>query len=368
MGLEAPLLPRRCRHGAGVVLTPAKLNLFLEVEARRRDGFHDLTTLMIPIHWQDHLRVTSRAAGHTEDCLRVRGVAVPTGRDNLVRRAVDAIRKLRQVPPLDMELTKRLPIEAGLGGGSGNAAGTLVLVDELFDLGLPTTELQSIASGLGSDVPFFLGSGPAICRGRGEQVQEFAASGQPKLFGGDDPYFVVVTPSIGCSTPAIFGALSFPLTSPDGPISFQNTTFEDSSRWPEGIFNRLEAIAITSASGGTTSAPSDSGRLQRHVTGNPDRRKLGCVPSGAGVDSPGNITMSSVSNWLRQNASELWPSLLWPSVATDGARNWALTGSGSAFFVAARNFGDAQRFAARARTELGVGASVHRVFRPDRGC
>ncbi|MCA8962143.1 MAG: 4-(cytidine 5'-diphospho)-2-C-methyl-D-erythritol kinase, partial [Planctomycetes bacterium] len=134
---HAPLL-RRVRSGRGVVLTPAKLNLFLEVHSRRGDGFHELETLMVPLLWWDRIRVSIRDGGTTEpDRLVVRGIAVPTGSSNLIRRAADALRRHHPVPPLDIELDKRIPIEAGLGGGSGNAAGTLVLLDELFDLSLP---------------------------------------------------------------------------------------------------------------------------------------------------------------------------------------------------------------------------------------
>ena len=352
MAIAAPLLRRRCRRGAGVVLTPAKLNLFLEVEGRRPDGFHDLTTLMVPILWQDHLRISLRS-GADDDHLISTGVEVPTGVENLVRRAADAIRVIREVPPLEFRLTKQIPTQSGLGGGSGNAAGTLVLIDQMFGLELSPTELKALAADLGSDVPFFLGDGAAVCRGRGESVSEFPAAGEGSLFGEHDPRFVVIVPPIGCATPAIFSRVSFPLTSPDGPISFQETTFVNSSRWPQGIFNRLEALAIASDRG-----LESSGRRR------PDRGGVQRVPEPARVDSRRNITLSGVSNWLAGHAADAWPDrrARGPGAAATPVRNWAMTGSGSAFFVAARDFASARLLAVRARQELEVHASVHRVL------
>lgn len=120
--------------------------------------------------------------------------------DNLVLRAA---RRLAAKAGIEdhghFQLVKRIPTEAGLGGGSSDAAATLLLANQAWQAGLSALELAEIAAELGSDVPYFLNSGPAICRGRGERVESLG--GLPKL------HFVVVKPALGLSTPSVFAEL-----------------------------------------------------------------------------------------------------------------------------------------------------------------
>ncbi len=233
-----PLLPvSRGAGGSAVVTTPAKLNLFLEIDGRRADGYHDLTSLVIAVTLHDRIRV---APGGERDTLRIEGIPVTAGDDNLVLRALAAARRVQPIPPLAVTLEKSIPPGSGLGGGSGNAAGMLALLDALYPLGLGREPMLALAATLGSDVPFFLGSGAALVRGRGDML----SSAPEPLFGGDRPTFLLVLPEIASSTARAYGRVTFPLTSPDGPISFPTTTFVDLRLWVAGLFNRFERSVL----------------------------------------------------------------------------------------------------------------------------
>src|SRR5262249_10945133 len=149
--------PMYCERQAGCVVlrAPAKINLFLEVLAKRADGYHDIATLMVAVNLFDTLEIRELPAGKDE--LSLDQAAPSTGDDNLVRKAAHAIsRTARFCGGAAIQLQKRIPMAAGLGGGSSDAAAALRGLNELWKLGLSTTELSSIGSGLGSDVPFFL--------------------------------------------------------------------------------------------------------------------------------------------------------------------------------------------------------------------
>ena len=216
--------------------TPAKINLFLEVHGRRPDGYHAVTTLLTALDWHDRVEIEPAE----EDHLVVTGAEVPADGSNLVWRAVAAARSRREIPPLSIRLHKAIPPGSGFGGGSSNAAGTLVLLQELYPHA-SAEPLDRVAAELGSDVPFFLGDGWALATGRGEVLED----GPRPPLGGDRPWFLLVIPELPSSTPTAYGALSFPLTSPDGPITFPTRTFVTSRRWMTGLFNRLERPVLT---------------------------------------------------------------------------------------------------------------------------
>lgn len=191
-----------------VVQAPAKLNLFFEVLAKRSDGYHEIESLMCPIDIYDTLHFQEDSSGQVElRCRRVFGASgpsgcsldeVPEGPQNLVVRAVELVRRRAGVRRgAKLRLIKRIPAAAGLGGGSSDAAAALVAANEGWQLGRSRDELSEWAAELGSDVPFFLVGGPAICRGRGERVEPVADLGSL--------YFVVVRPPAGLSTAAVYG-------------------------------------------------------------------------------------------------------------------------------------------------------------------
>ena len=195
-----------------VVHTPAKLNLFLEVLGKRTDGYHELETLMVSVGLYDTLRFTeefstlSGPALSPKIRLRCRWagarpypfVPLPNDSDNLVVKAARLMLDFCGVARgATIELRKRIPLAAGLAGGSSDAAATLVALNRLWGLGLPDKQLLELAARLGSDIGFFLARTPvAICRGRGEQIEPVV---MPMRL-----HFVISKPASGLSTGSVF--------------------------------------------------------------------------------------------------------------------------------------------------------------------
>lgn len=195
------------RQGPSLAVdTPAKLNLFLEVLGRRADGYHDLETVMVSVGLYDSLRFTSSAGGALTLSVReslppISGVPRPrliSGPGNLVLKAAQMLRRdCRCEAGARIELIKRIPWESGLGGGSSDAAATLVGLNRLWGLSLGQNKLHELAATLGSDVNFFLDSCPvAVCRGRGERIEPRPLR---RLL-----HFTIVHPQAGLSTGKVF--------------------------------------------------------------------------------------------------------------------------------------------------------------------
>ena len=159
------------------MLSPAKLNLSLRVVGKRPDGFHDIDTLMVKLPGlADEITIVSS----NEFSFSCSDPELPTDSRNLVVKAVEALsKKSGQDLPFQIHLEKHIPHGAGLGGGSSNAATTLLALNNQLKNPLPAEELHSIATELGSDVPFFLYAGAARCTGRGEIIE--AAPAPPEL-------------------------------------------------------------------------------------------------------------------------------------------------------------------------------------------
>jgi 4-diphosphocytidyl-2-C-methyl-D-erythritol kinase len=154
------------------VIAPAKINLSLRVIAKREDGYHEIETFMCPIPLADELTIDVDPGDAIE--FTCSDPSLPLGDDNLVVRAARLYRAATSLPTsgLRIHLEKNIPHGAGLGGGSSDAAATLLALHEL----LPDThvDLYDLAAQLGSDVPFFLVRSAAVCRGRGERVEPVA--------------------------------------------------------------------------------------------------------------------------------------------------------------------------------------------------
>ncbi len=152
------------------LLAPAKINLSFKILGRREDGFHEIETLMTPISLADELTIepNDSSAGlvfSSDD------PSLPGGEENLVVRAARSFfAEIKEDPQVRIGLRKKIPHGAGLGGGSSDAASTLLGLNELHGRPLPPVGLTNLAAGIGSDVPFFLARSAAICRGRGEIV------------------------------------------------------------------------------------------------------------------------------------------------------------------------------------------------------
>jgi 4-diphosphocytidyl-2-C-methyl-D-erythritol kinase len=174
-------------------LSPCKVNLLLNILGRRADGFHELETLMQPIPYHDRLTFAKTASGVTLTC---GDPLLPTDSRNLVHRAACVFLQAAGISAgVRIHLDKRIPLAAGLGGGSGNAATALLGLNELFGYPLGGSQLFPLAAGLGSDVPFFLQANPALGEGRGEKVTSLDPF--PAL---KNAVFVLVHPGFGIST------------------------------------------------------------------------------------------------------------------------------------------------------------------------
>ena len=232
------------------VFAPAKLNLFLDVLGPRADGFHDLESLLVPLRLYDHLSWQPGQQSSQPLSLEIlshSGDAAPlsAGADNLVLKAAHRLAAVAGVQPHGVfRLTKRIPTQAGMGGGSSDAAAALVVANAAWGLGYSQSRLADISAEIGSDVPFFFANGPAICRGRGELVEPVA--GLPNL------HFVVVKPPLGVSTARVFSLwkrsefLSDKHTKLCGMQSLveelRRGRLAEAARW---MLNRLESAAQT---------------------------------------------------------------------------------------------------------------------------
>jgi 4-diphosphocytidyl-2-C-methyl-D-erythritol kinase len=152
------------------VIAPAKINLSLRVLGRRSDGFHEIETFIAPISFCDEIKIEQRS-GKQEVAFRCDDPSVPKGDDNIVVRAANAFFEETKITSgVSIALKKRIPHGAGLGGGSSDAASTLLALNELFETNLPRQNLAKLAEMIGSDVPFFIFQSAAVCKGRGELV------------------------------------------------------------------------------------------------------------------------------------------------------------------------------------------------------
>ena len=176
------------------VPAPAKLNLFLHVIGRRTDGYHLIDSLMLPIDWCDTLHFELRS-----DARLVRhdlGSALPA--DDLCLRAARALQEAAATPlGADISIEKRLPSGAGLGGGSSDAASTLLALNRLWGLDWPLARLLPIGMALGADLPFFLAGAPARVGGIGEQLSPVAIR---------PGWFAVAKPAAGLETARVFAS------------------------------------------------------------------------------------------------------------------------------------------------------------------
>jgi len=223
-------------------LSPCKVNLLLNILGKRPDGFHELETVMHPVPVYDQLAFERIDNGIHLTCSEP---TLPTDPRNLVYRAAESFVKTADIKNgIRLHLDKRIPMAAGLGGGSGNAATTLLGLNELFDRPLTTGQLESIAASLGSDIPFFLQDKPALATGRGEKIQSFEFF--PALRGAA---LLLIHPGFGISTAWAYQQLTrFPNALNGRPGRAQNLLSllqnnELKSAAAE-LYNSLEAPAL----------------------------------------------------------------------------------------------------------------------------
>jgi len=217
--------------------TPAKINLGLFIHEKRKDGFHELETLLQMVAWFDELELEKTS--ETVD-LFCDTPDIPKDETNLVVRAARLLQKYfpGRCVGVKIKLKKNIPMGAGLGGGSGNAAGTLLALNYLWDLKLSRKDLIDISSELGSDVPFFLMSPCAIGKGRGEILKPIK---NPITF-----YILMIYPNFPISTAWVYDNLKLKLTKPKNNISILANflTHSEFAQLGAALCNELEPVVF----------------------------------------------------------------------------------------------------------------------------
>lgn len=185
-----------------IVFPNAKINLGLQIIGKRTDGYHLLRTIFYPIPLRDSLELVERTDDREADTLEVRGdESISSENDNLVLRAVHALRSRYDFPYLELYLQKAIPSGAGMGGGSADATFTLKAVRDCFELSTTDAELEEIALSLGADCPFFVRNTPALGEGIGEVLTTLEHNPLERRV------LVVVKPNLHISTARAFAGL-----------------------------------------------------------------------------------------------------------------------------------------------------------------
>jgi 4-diphosphocytidyl-2-C-methyl-D-erythritol kinase len=215
-------------------LAPAKLNLFLHITGRRPDGYHTLQTVFQLLDWGDTLHFKRRDDGLITRSTEI--ADVPPEHDLTVRAATLLKTHTGSPEGVEIEIEKRLPMGGGLGGGSSDAATTLLALNRLWNLNLPRLELQALALKLGADVPFFVFGKNAFAQGVGESLDVVQLP--PR-------HFLVVTPRVLVPTAAIFSEKA--LTRDSKPLIIEDFPAELScnTEWPESFGrNDMQQVVV----------------------------------------------------------------------------------------------------------------------------
>lgn len=196
------------------LFSPAKINLFLRIISKRSDGYHNLSSVFQTISLGDTLTIEL----NDQDELTCSDPRLPTDKSNLILKATELFRqKLETDQGFKIHLNKRIPVEAGLGGGSSNAATTLWACNQLTNSSVPLDTLKRWGSEIGSDVPFFFSQGTAYCTGRGESVYHLPTLGSRHV--------LIVKPQEGLSTVGVYRRLNFDHPVPEKVIQRDLDTF-----------------------------------------------------------------------------------------------------------------------------------------------
>ena len=212
--------------------SPAKVNLYLKVLRKREDGYHDIVSLMQQISLCDEMCFEEKRTGLTLTCP---GSSIPEDDSNIVRRAARSFFDvLSHSGGVEITIRKHIPIAAGLGGGSSNAATTLVTLNEMFGSPLDRNGLMKIGASVGADVPFFLYGKTAWATGIGDRLMP--ADPFPPL------RYILVNPGFELSTRMVYENLKMTLT--NGPIQYSIPRFLTRSDVIHGLYNELEAVSV----------------------------------------------------------------------------------------------------------------------------
>lgn len=209
----------------------AKINLGLNVVRKRADGFHDIESVFYPVPWYDILEIVPEREGKGKVTFTFSGISIPSdGKPNLCERVYALMHDEFGLFSVKMHLHKVVPIGAGLGGGSADAAFAAVMLNDMFELGLLEERLEAIVSQVGSDCPFFIKNKPAYVTGRGEVLQSFDLD----LSGY---WIVLVNPNIHIGTKEAYAGI----TPSEPKLSLKELLSKDVSEWKNGVKNDFEA-------------------------------------------------------------------------------------------------------------------------------
>ena len=213
-------------------LSPAKVNLHLRVLGKRADGFHDISTLMQRISLYDEMIFSPASHGITLSCP---GSSIPENDNNIVYRAADALLSpLSYSPGIHITVKKKIPVAAGLGGGSSNAATALATINDMMNLRYNTNDLMNIGAKLGADVPFFIFGRTAWASGIGNRLRN--AENVPLL------WFVLINPGFEISTKMVYEGLNLRLTK--RAVSYKCPKLYSVDDIVKGLHNDLERVTL----------------------------------------------------------------------------------------------------------------------------
>ena len=213
-----------------IIFPSAKINIGLHILSKRDDSFHNIYTFFYPVSdLKDVLEIVESKSKQTK--IHISGNSLDVkDEENICLKAYYLLARKFSLPPVDIYLHKNIPTGAGLGGGSSDAASTLVLLNKIFDLNIPTNELKSIAASLGSDCAFFIEGKPAFASSRGEILEPVDFVLNRKI--------VVKTPNIHISTPKAYSLVKPNPNAPD----LKKLIFDDIKTWKENIKNDFEDV------------------------------------------------------------------------------------------------------------------------------
>jgi len=218
-----------------IVFPNAKINIGLRVLRKRRDGYHDIESVFYPIHLSDILEVlpSVQKLNDGKDEIYVSGQEAPASKDNLCIKAVKLLQNRHGIKDVSIHLHKNIPPGTGLGGGSSDAAATLLALNELYGIGLNDENLKQYASELGSDCPFFIDNRPSIINGKGNVLEEIPMS----LTGY---HLALVLPGIFVSTAAAYQKVR---PTEEGPTVREMINL-DPEQWKNKISNSFEEVVF----------------------------------------------------------------------------------------------------------------------------
>ncbi|MEE8400357.1 MAG: 4-(cytidine 5'-diphospho)-2-C-methyl-D-erythritol kinase [Desulfobacterales bacterium] len=217
------------------LLSPAKINLFLQVTGKRPDGYHDLVSLMCPVSLYDEISLTFERPTTTVTCSIPE---LPRDRRNLAYQAAERFFKAMDTAAgVDIVIEKRIPVAAGLGGGSSNAAAVLLGLNRHYDTPFSEAHLMKMGLSIGADVPFFIYGRPAIATGIGEQIEPYHGLTTPSPV-------VLVFPGFGVSTEMVYNNLTLGLTNCEETITCTCLKQQDFNA-EDHLYNDLESVTVS---------------------------------------------------------------------------------------------------------------------------